>query len=380
MRTKKSRWPIILSVAVLALGFGGFAAYKAAIQSFKGKIEQALGPHGEVKEIRVSLTGVEITDLRIRATSGNNTTSWPAEDELRATRILVLPSFADLITGKIVIEKLRIENAYIAMLRARDGKMRVLPSLLEAPGAADKGKDPSNSSSSAANPTELRINRIELVNGAVEFFDATVRTPPHKLRLEQINAAIGRLQLPDLKGISTLDIAGTLKGVKQDGKISISGSVEFATKESGLTTRLRNVDLVALHPYLLKASETDVKSGTLDLDLNSSVQKGVLHAPGTLTLKNLELSSNSGTLMGMPRNIVVGSMKSRGGKITLKFVLDGNIKDPRYSLNENLSLRIGSSLASSLGVSFEGLAKGVGGLGGSTAQGIGNSLGKLLGK
>ena len=351
MRTKKSRWPIILSVAVLALGFGGFAAYKAAIQSFKGKIEQALGPHGEVKEIRVSLTGVEITDLRIRATSGNNTTGWPSEDELRATRILVLPSFADLITGKIVIEKLRIENAYIAMLRARDGKMRVLPSLLEVPGTADKGKDPSSSSSSAANPTELRINRIELVNGAVEFFDATVRTPPHKLRLEQINAAIGRLQLPDLKGISTLDIAGTLKGVKQDGKISISGSVEFATKESGLTTRLRNVDLVALHPYLLKASETDVKSGTLDLDLNSSVQKGVLHAPGTLTLKNLELSSNSGTLMGMPRNIVVGSMKSRGGKITLKFVLDGNIKDPRYSLNENLSLRIGSSLASSLGVS-----------------------------
>ena len=117
MRTKKSRWPIILSIAVLALGFGGFAAYKAAIQSFKGKIEQALGPQGEVKEIRVSLTGVEIIDLRIRATSGNNTTSWPAEDELRATRILVLPSFADLITGKIVIEKLRIGEYTVTELK-----------------------------------------------------------------------------------------------------------------------------------------------------------------------------------------------------------------------------------------------------------------------
>lgn len=380
MRTQKSRWPIILSIVVLALGVGGFAAYKAAIQSFKSKVEQALGPQGEVKEIRVSLTGVEIIDLRIKATTGNTPTAWPSEDELRAARILVLPSFLDLMMGKIVIEKLRIENAYIAMLRARDGKMRVLPSLLERSGAADKGKAPSNSTSPATKPTELRINRIELVDGAIEFFDATVRTPPHKLRLEQINAAIGRLQLPDLKGISTLDIAGTLKGVKQDGKISISGTVEFATKESGLTARLRNVDLVALQPYLLKASETGVKSGTLDLDLNSSVQKGVLHAPGTLTLKNLELASASGTLMGMPRNIVIGSMKNRGGKITLKFVLDGNINDPRFSLNENLALKLGSSLASSLGISIEGLAKGVGGLGGSAARGIGDSVGKLLGK
>ena len=60
-----------------------------------------------------------------------------------------------------------------------------------------------------------------------------------------------------------------------------------------------NDDLVTLQAYLLKAAETGVKRGTLDLDLNASVKKGILHAPGTLTLKNLELSSTSGTLMAL---------------------------------------------------------------------------------
>ena len=82
----------------------------------------------------------------------------------------------------------------------------------------------------------------------------------------------------------------------------------------------------------------------------------------------------------MPRNAVVGMMKDRSGKISVKFVLDGNINDPHFSLNENLATRIGSSIAGSLGVSFEGLTKGVGGLGSDTVKGLGQSIGKLFKK
>ena len=156
--------------------------------------------------------------------------------------------------------------------------------------------------------------------------------------------------------------------------------MEFGSKESGISTRLRNIDMITLQPYLIKASESGVKKGTLDLDLNSSVQRGTLHAPGTLTLKDLELASTSGTIMGMPRSAAVAMMKNRDGKIAVKFVLDGNINDPRFSLNENLTTRIGSAVASSLGVSLEGLAKGVGEIGGGAARGIENSIGKLIKK
>ena len=170
---------------------------------------------------------------------------------------LLFPSFADLFAGKMVVDTLRIEGAYITMLRTSNGQVKVLPGMLERQAAST-----GNVSTEEKESPALAIDRIELVNGTIEFFDATLRNSPHKLRLEQIDAGVERLRLPSLKGISKFDLVGVLKGARHDGKISISGTVEFATKESGITTRLRDVDLITLQPYLFKATESGVKKGT----------------------------------------------------------------------------------------------------------------------
>jgi Domain of Unknown Function (DUF748) len=379
MSTRSRRWLLILGGSFVALLIIGFAAFQFAIHALKGQVEKALGPYGEVQSINVGLTGVEIIGIRIRAPQEKQL-GWPATDQLRAERILVVPAFCDLLSAKVVLRNIRIEGAYISMLRTKAGRMSVLPSLLETPAAAGE-PNPANNKEALPVPP-ISIGKVELVNGTIEFYDATIRQPPLKLRLEQITASLGKIQLPELKGRSPLDFDGVLKGVQHDGKVSISGLVELATKESEIFTRLQGVDLVALQPYLIKATESGVQKGTLDLDIKSSINKGILHAPGTLTLTDLELASSSttGSIMGMPRNAVVGMMKDRSGKISVKFVLDGNINDPHFSLNENLATRIGSSIAGSLGVSFEGLTKGVGGLGSDTVKGLGRSIGKLFKK
>ena len=151
------------------------------------------------------------------------------------------------------------------------------------------------------------------------------------------------------------------------------------TKDSEIATSLRGVDLVALQPYLIKANEAGVRRGSLDLDLKSTVRKNVLKAPGKLTLTGLELASSGGTLgtfMGMPRQVVVNALKNRKDQITMRFTLEGNLNDPKFSLNEDLAHRIGAGVADSLGVSIEGLARGVGG----ATKGIGDSIRGLFGK
>ena len=170
------------------------------------------------------------------------------------------------------------------------------------------------------------------------------------------------------------------KGNRQDGKLAIDGSIELATNASGFSTKLRGIDMTVLQPYLIQSAETGVRRGTLDLDLKSSVTKGKLRAPGTLTLADLELASSSGSFMGLPRNIATGMMKDKKGRISVKFVLEGDINDPKFSLNEQMATRLGSSLASALGISLESLAKGLGGVGSGSARGIGESVGKLLNK
>ena len=62
---KRRVFIVLALIAIVVLG--GFAAWQVAIRSLKSQVEQALGPQGEVREIRVGLTGIEILDIRIRA-------------------------------------------------------------------------------------------------------------------------------------------------------------------------------------------------------------------------------------------------------------------------------------------------------------------------
>lgn len=374
-----ARRSLIIVSIITAVVLGGFATWQYGIRELKNQVQQALGPQGEVREIRVGLTSVEILDVRIRAPKNS---TWPSEDELRAQRIQITPDILDLLTAKVSVDSIRVEGAYVAMLRTRNGQVKIIPSLLGAQ-AAQPGKtppDPGNDANGGKTGIPISIDKIVMSSGVIEFYDASIRTTPVKLRLEQIEATIGRLRLPDLNGYTAIKIDGVIKGNRQDGKLAIDGSIELATKESGFSTKLRTVDMTVLQPYLIQAAEAGVRRGTLDLDLKSSVASGKLRAPGTLTLSDLDLTSGSSTFMGLPRNAAVGMMKDKKGRISVKFVLEGDINDPRFSLNEHLATRLASSFAGSLGVSLESLAKGVGSVGGSSAKAIGESIGKLLGK
>ncbi len=372
--TPASRHRLLLIAGLLgALLLTGLVAFQFAVHALKGQIEQSLGPHGEVREMRVGAGGVEILGVRIRAPRGNEGTGWPAEDQLRAERILVVPSLRDLFSASLVIRRIRIEGGYLSILRTRKGEIRVLPSLL--PPAANSPE----STASAAAPA-VRIERLELAGSAVELFDASVRQPAHLLRIESIDADLSDLRFPALDGTSEITARGMLKGTSGNGRLDLSGRIVLASKASTLALRLRNVDLQLLQPYLIKATETGVRRGTLDLDLDSTVSQGRLRAPGHLTLNGLELASGSGSFMGLPRNAVISLMKDKSGRIGIRFVLEGDLEDPRFSFNENLMTRAGSALAENLGISLEGLARGVGSAGGGVARGIGESVEKLLGR
>lgn len=366
------RWPrVLLGILALVLLLG-FLAFQVAVHILKSQVEQALGPRGEVREIRVGLGSVEILGLRLPAPLVDGKPAWPAPDLLRAERVIVVPSLADLFSARVVLGSIRIEGAYLSMLRTAEQKLQVLPGLTGTPPGGPAQKQAS------AGPT-ISIGRFELADSAIEYFDASISRPALKIRLEQIQLTLDDLHLPDLLGQSRIELSGVIKGAHHDGRLAISGHSEFASKESDIHASLHGVDLLALKPYLMRATDTGVKRGTMDLEIHSVVQKGRLNAPGTLTLNDLELASG-GSFMGVPQAAAVALMKSREGAISVKFTLDGEINDPHFSLNEQLLGRLGSGLAEALGISLEGLTKGVGGAGGNVVRGLGEAFGKLLGK
>lgn len=365
------RWALRALIALVVLAVLVSGALYFGARALKDKVEQALGSESEIGEVRLGFSSVEVLKLRIKAPAG-----WPAPDTLRAERIVIRPDLLALLSARIRISGIVIEGGYVSALRSNDGKLHVVPSLLDKKGESNDGKK----------EPEVSIGAIELKEGVLEFFDATVRRPPHRIRLEKLQAKVTDLHLPELDEKSSLHLDGVLKGVRTDGTLRVDGWMRFGNRDSEFSNTLRGVDLIALQPYLLKTAETGVKKGTLDLDLKSSIKANHLHAPGTLTLNGLELESG-GTFMGMPRAAVVSLMKDKNDKITIHFTLDGRLDDPNFRLNEGFSTKIATSLGNVLGISVEGLAKGAGVLGqkgveaaGSAAEGVGKAVKGLFGK
>jgi len=371
------KWGIIGLIVLVVLVVGAAVGFRVAVQVIKGKVVEALGPESEIKELRVGWSGVKVEGLRIKGPRG-----WPAPDTLRADRVVIVPSLRSILSDQIQVRSVTVVKPYLSALRTKDGRLRVVPSLLERPGAAPKTGAPVPARTAA-------IARITLQDGVVEVYDATVAQPPLKIRLEQIQATVRNVVAPTLTGKSRFELTGVVKGVQRDGRANVTGWTEVATKDSSVNTELHSVDLLALQPYFIKAAETGVQKGTMDLSLQSEVSKNRLKAPGRITISDLDLSPAQGafgTFMGVPRDAVVAYLKSKDNKITVNFVLEGDVNNPQFSLNEALSTRLASSMAETLGVSVRGLAEEVGKLGvkgvlggGDAATGLGGAVQQLFG-
>ena len=355
------RWVVATCLSLLLLTCVGALGLHYASRLLKTEIEAALGAESSVGGIALGLFSVTVSDLRIRAPA-----DWPTREALHAQRIVLAPDWLALLSRRIGVRYIHAEGVNLAILRDVGGRLRVLPSLLDKP------------KTNGAAPPELTIGEVRLKNAALDFYDATLRKPPYRVRLEQVEASLGQLNLPSMRGRSPLELSGVIKGVQGDGSYRLKGEVELASLDSELVTTMRNVDLTALQPYLLRSADTGVRRGRLDLDLKSVVQQRRLNAHGSLVLHDLVLD-DGGSFMGLPRQAAVNMLKNERRDIRMQFTLQGNLDDPRFSLNESLATRFSAGLAETLGVSIGSLGKSVGSAAAGAAAGLGSALKGLFG-
>lgn len=360
---RHGRWLAAATAILLAVA----GAWQVALWQLRAAVLQTLGPGAQLAQLRVGLAGVEIDQLRIAAAPANRragTAAWPAEDELRADQVRMVPEWRSLWSGprqgQWRLQSLQVRGGYLSLQRGADGRIRLLPSLLAPPSAGSAQGAP------AAPDHRLQLGQLVLDGTVVELFDAAVRRPAHRLRLEGLQVQAGPLALPVAQAAepTQLQLQAVLKGPRHDGQLSLQGQVHLGTQDAQLQARLRGVDMLALQPYLLKAGEGRIRGGRLDLQLDPQVQQQRLHAPGVLTLTGLDLAPGAGLgglLAGVSRQAVLAALE-RDGRITLRFSLDGRLDDPGFSIQENLAQRVGGALAETVGVSLSGVVDGVGGL------------------
>lgn len=371
----RSRPARILLAALLTCALLIPIAYYFAVQRLKVAVEQGLGARAQVGDVVVRWNALELRDVVVRAADG-----WPVQDELRARVVRVVPALMSLLRGDIAVRELRLEGAYLSMLRARNGRLRLLPSVLEPVDAPAGASEPTRAAQSEvpaeqASARVIQFDSIVLADGALDYCDATVARKPHCIALRALDGRLSDLRIPTLDAESALALAGTVTGPTRDGHLALDGRLTLATRDMDLKLGLTGVDLRSVEPYLVKAADAGVKRGVLDLSMHARVAKRRLDAPGQLTLSELELIEHGHSALGLPRALVVSALKDRSGRIQVDFTLKGNLDDPKFSLNEVMASRFAAAVAEGLGVSIGGLAEGVG----KAAGGIGEGLRKLFG-
>jgi Domain of Unknown Function (DUF748) len=358
----------IVAVLVLAV-LGGWLF---AVHEMKQRVLETLGPLGTAEDIDIGLSSIRLSRVRLRGPKG-----WPTADSLRAERIVLDLDTRALLSNRVHLSNVSVDGYYLSAVRSADGSVNLLPNLKESANAADAK---SNDAAPRASEEKL-IDHVSLERGTMEFFDAAVQTPPFRVLITDARATVDHLHLPALNEPTIIAMSGSIKGPSHTGTVAFGGWMTIATKDSHTKTTLRSVDLTTIDPYLLRKAggKAAVTGGTIDLTLDATVRNYQIHAPGTVTLNHLQISDSGNpldTFLSIPTKAAIAALKNGHDQITLSFELDGDLRDPKFSLNESLTRKLAAGFAKALGVSTEGVAKGAG----DTVKGIGNALLNLLKK
>jgi len=364
-------WAIGIVVALAVVAVGGWLI---AVHQIKERIIETLGPNGSVEEIDVGFGHVTLSRVRLRGPK-----DWPASDAMRAERIVLDVDMHSLITKPIHLRSVSVDNYYLSIVRSADGRVRILPGLRETAQEANATPDSKEREEHARE--EKLIDRVSFERGSMEFFDGSVQNPPYRVLIGDARATVDHIHLPALTDRTELSMTGSIKGPSHTGNVTWAGWMVIANKDSQTRVTLRNVDVATLDPYLLKkaGAKAAVTGGTIDLSIDATVKDYRIHAPGTLTLNHLQISDAGNpldTFLSIPTKAAIAALKDRKEQIKLDFMLDGDLRDPKFSLSESLSKKLAAGFAKVLGVSAEGVARGAG----DTVRGIGNALKNLLGQ
>ncbi len=354
----RSKILIVAAAAIVVFAAAGLVGYRVLTRTIQMHLLAALGPEAEVTSIEVGLRDVTVNNLRIRGTGG--------PDPLVLERIVVWPSLKSLLTDQVRLSKIELERPAALVTIRRDGSVQ-LPLGLPANGTG---------MAAGGQAVQVAIAQVQVHDGRIDLIDQTVPGPPVRLRVEHVNASLMDLSIPLKTERSRLEFEGVIRGRQAEGRVRISGWVEPVTQSASAKATLRSIDLTLLAPYLLKVQEATVEHGTLDMDLDFQVRQRRVNAPGMATLRDLQLGSSPGvlnTFLGLPRQAVVNLLKTQEGKIEIAFVVEGDLSDPKFSLQRSLVVALAQGLAEQLGVSLTGVGSGVVELGKKGTEALGGA-------
>ncbi|MBB1593048.1 DUF748 domain-containing protein [Achromobacter sp. UMC46] len=346
---------VLLILAALA-GVLAFAATRIAEQ----RISSMLGPRGQVGDVRVGWRQVVLTDVNVPGASGQAGAS--------AKRVVLEPEWPAFLRHEAVFHTVVVEGFDFAVVRGADSELQIAPALQAALHAGAGG------AAKSRGDRTIRITELILRDGRLDFEDAVVAKPPHRIPFKNVQARLSPVSVPGDGVRSDMTFSGTLADNRNgESTVRAEGWLQIGGTDADMKVAVRNMDIRHAAPYLSEKEAGSLTGGAMDLDMKTTIANRELRASGTVALRGLTFSGD-GTLFSLPRKAVLAAMKDKRGALRFDFKLQGSLDNPKFSVRRGFAAQVAQGFGHAIGVGAEGAAEGVTG----AVKELGNALSDLL--
>jgi hypothetical protein len=360
---------IIIGSLVLLLVVSGLLLVTNANRIVKHELESRLGKNFSVGNIDLHWDKVEASDLRLKGRGG--------KDSLTVKNLALEADFISFLKKQYIVSRVIVEAPHLLVETNRKGDI-VSPVFPLGEEAAKV----------EATSVPFTLKQVDITKGSLDYLDGKVSTTPVLTKLRELKLEVRHLALPLDGKASTFRLSGIIPGTGGVATLKGDGSVKLDSKDLDARIEVRNLDIVDLKPYFQQGTNVNVTRGFLDLDMDAKIVSHKIRAPGRAVLRNLEFESRPGlanSFLGIPLSAVVAFLKSSNNEISVTFVLEGDLDNPKFDIRENMVQRITMGLADKLGLSVSKIGESIVNLGAQGARtvekgvkGIGEGIKRLF--
>ncbi|RUO31869.1 hypothetical protein CWE12_02410 [Aliidiomarina sedimenti] len=341
-----------LSIDELALAQGApYLQYFAGVRLDSGALSLNGQLHTGAEQPFAFEGSAGIRELRI--SQGEDDETLIGWESLQTEQIDLNIRESELETGVIAVNELS------GQIIINEDKTTNFGNLGKTPPADPEASAEAKDEESEAEPFSITIEGIELTDGAIHFADNSLPLP-FSTNIQSLNGNVSTIS-----STSSEPARIELEGQVEDyGLARAEGSFHAwqPTRQTTVTVTFRNLEIPEYSPYTVDFAGRAIAGGTMDLDLEYTIDNEQLDGENKLVLRNLELGEQieSSDAMDLPLNLAIALLEDSEGVIDITLPVTGDVSDPEFDFNAVIREAIGQAITSVLEAPFSFLANLIG--------------------
>jgi len=332
---KSSRIALVLIAVFIAIAVvASIFLIKNANKIAKHQLDQILGKNFSVKEVRVKWNKVEAMDVSYRNSEGRTV--------FHTDSLILSTDITGLLKKDYSVSNATLVNPYLLLEKDKSGTF--------------KNPFPTHKEGAEQKPSrEFRIQKIEIINGSLDYVDEEVSGEPVVTELRNIDIESDNVIFPLQDNFTDYRFTAKVSGKLSAGTIKSEGKIALKSLDMDSRVEAKDLDVTQFKPYYQKKSSANVKKGLLDLDMNVKIDSGKVDAPGRATIKGLQFEQKGvdAKFLDLPVRAIIAFLKEHNGEMGFDFTLESSLSDPESSIAEGIvgDLKIG--IAQKIGLPVE---------------------------